>query len=250
MGEAGQSSISGSGLTAAPVPPYATARGKGKKMPDNTMSNETLQHLKQAVLEYNGTAARTWAEKSVEEGTDPLETLNVLTKAIRDVGEKFGRGELWLPDLIGASDAMLEATPVIQAEIDRRGVERQNMGTVVIGTVKGDIHNIGKSMVATLLTAEGFDVHDVGVDAPPEAFVDAIQEHSADILALSALMTTTAPQQRRVIEILVEKGLRDAVKVMVGGGGITEAFAESIGADGYDPTAPGAVRLARSFVGG
>jgi len=219
-------------------------------MLENNTSNDVLEHLKQAVLQYDGAAAREWAEKAVDAGIDPLDGLAALTEAIRSVGEGFGRGELWLPDLIGASDAMLEATPVIQAEIDRRGVERQKMGTVVIGTVKGDIHNIGKSMVATLLTAEGFDVYDVGVDAPPEAFINAIQEHGADILALSALMTTTAPQQRRVIEILEEKGLRDAVKVMVGGGGITEAFAESIGADGYDPTAPGAVRLARSFVSG
>jgi corrinoid protein of di/trimethylamine methyltransferase len=214
------------------------------------MSNETLQHLKQAVLEYNGAAARTWAERSVEEGIDPLDTLNALTEAIRQVGEQFGRGDLWLPDLIGASDAMLEATPIIQADIDRRGVERQNMGTVVIGTVKGDIHNIGKAMVATLLTAEGFEVYDVGVDASPEAFIEAIQDHEAQILALSALMTTTAPQQKRVIEMLEEEGLRDGVKVMVGGGGINDAFAESIGADGYDPTAPGAVRLARSFMDG
>lgn len=218
-------------------------------MLDKNMSNDILEHLKQAVLQYDGAAAREWAEKAVDAGIDPLDSLASLTDAIRTVGEDFGRGELWLPDLIGASDAMLEATPVIQAEIDRRGVERQNLGTIVIGTVKGDIHNIGKSMVATLLTAEGFEVHDVGVDAPPEVFVDAIQEHDAHILALSALMTTTAPQQKRVIEILEQKGLRDGVKVMVGGGGITEAFAERIGADGYDPTAPGAVRLALSFVG-
>ncbi len=214
------------------------------------MSKETLEHLKQAVLQYNGSAAQQWAKKAVEEGIDPLDSLAVLTRAIRQVGDAFGRGELWLPDLVGASDAMLEATPTIQADIDRRGVERQHRGTVVIGTVKGDIHNIGKSMVATLLTAEGFEVHDIGVDAPPEAFIEAIQEHDPQILALSALMTTTAPQQKRVIEMLREEGLRDGVKVMVGGGGITETFAESIGADGYDPTAPGAVRLARSFVEG
>jgi len=212
------------------------------------MSNDILEHLKQSVLAYDGKAARTWAEKAVEEGIDPLHALAALTEAIRHVGDQFGRGELWLPDLVGASDAMLEATPILQADVDRRGVERQNLGTVVIGTVKGDIHNIGKSMVATLLTAEGFEVHDIGVDATADAFVEAIQEHDAEILALSALMTTTAPQQRRVIEILEAEGLREGIKVMVGGGGITQAFAESIGADGYDPTAPGAVKLARSFV--
>jgi len=145
---------------------------------------------------------------------------------------------------------MLAATPALEQEIDRRGVEKQNLGTVVIGTVKGDIHNIGKSMVATLLTAEGFDVRDLGVDVPAATFVQAVRGHGAEVLALSALMTTTAPQLRKVIELLKAEGLRESTKVMVGGGGITGAFAESIEADGYDPTAPGAVRLAVSFVGG
>jgi len=213
------------------------------------MSNQILDNLKLSVLQYDVEAAQKWATEAVEQGTDPLEALAALTEAIREVGEQFGRGDLWLPDLVGASNAMLAATPALEDEIDQQGVEKQHLGTVVIGTVKGDIHNIGKSMVATLLTAEGFDVHDVGVDVTPETFVEAIREQDAQILALSALMTTTAPQQRKVIEILKEEGLRGTVKVMVGGGGITEAFAREIGADGYDPTAPGAVRLARSFIG-
>jgi len=212
------------------------------------MTNEILDNLKQSVLQYDGKAARQWAERAVEEQVDPLTALATLTEAIRQVGDRFGRGDLWLPDLVGASNAMMTATPALEEEIDRRGVERQNLGTVVIGTVKGDIHNIGKSMVATLLTAEGFDVHDVGVDVAAERFVEAVREQNAQILALSALMTTTAPQQRKVIEMLKEQGIRGTVKVIVGGGGITEGFAESIGADGYDPTAPGAVRLARSFI--
>jgi methanogenic corrinoid protein MtbC1 len=214
------------------------------------MSSEILDNLRRAVFDYDVEAAREWASRSVERGVDPLEALAVLTEAIRTVGEQFGRGELWLPDLVGASDAMLAATPVLEEEIDRRGVEKQKLGTVVIGTVKGDIHNIGKSMVATLLTAEGFDVHDLGVDVPAANFVQVVRRHGAGILALSALMTTTAPQLRKVIELLEAEGLRGSTQVMVGGGGITEAFAQSIGADGYHPTAPGAVRLAVSFVGG
>jgi corrinoid protein of di/trimethylamine methyltransferase len=212
------------------------------------MANQILDNLKQSVLQYDKEAAQKWAAEAVERDVDPLLALSALTGAIREVGERFGRGELWLPDLVGASDAMLAATPVLEEEIDRRGVEKQNLGTVVIGTVKGDIHNIGKSMVATLLTAEGFDVQDLGVDVPAATFVQAAREYDAQILALSALMTTTAPQLRKVIETLRGEGLRDSVKVMVGGGGITESFADSIGADGYDPTAPGAVRLARSFL--
>jgi methanogenic corrinoid protein MtbC1 len=212
------------------------------------MSNEILENLRQSVLEYDAEAARQCAAQAVEHGIDPLAALGVLTEAIREVGEQFGRGELWLPDLVGASDAMLAATPVLEEEIDRRGVEKRHLGTVVIGTVKGDIHNIGKSMVATLLTAEGFSVQDLGVDVSADVFVEAVREHDAGILALSALMTTTAPELTRVIAMLEAEGMRDGVKVMVGGGGITGPFAERIGADGYDPTAPGAVILARSFI--
>lgn len=212
------------------------------------MSEEILVGLRQAVLEYNSREAMIWAEKAVEQGLDPLSALDALTGAIRFVGDEFGRGELWLPDLVGASEAMLAATPIIEAEIARRGASRASLGTVVIGTVFGDLHNIGKAMVATLLTAEGFRVHDLGINVTAEQFVAAVQEYKADILAMSALMTTTIAQQVHVLEQLEEQGLRDKVKVMVGGGGVTQQFADSIGADGYEPTAPGAANLARKLM--
>lgn len=117
-----------------------------------------------------------------------------------------------------------------------------------MGTVFGDIHSIGKTMVCTLLSAEGFEVHDIGINMQADEFIRAISEHDAEILAMSALMTTTAPEMKKVIGHLKEKGLRDKVKVMVGGGTITEEFAVNIGADGYDPTAPGAVKVAKSLV--
>ena len=120
---------------------------------------------------------------------------------------------------------------------------------MVIGTVYGDIHSIGKTMVATLLQAEGFTVHDVGINVTAEQFVEAVRAHKPDVLAMSALMTMTSPEQRKVIENLKEQGLRDSVKIMVGGGAITQEFADTIGADGYDPTAPGAAKLARTLVG-
>lgn len=212
------------------------------------MSEVILVGLRQAVLEYNSREAMIWAEKAVEQGLDPLSALDALTGAIRFVGDEFGRGELWLPDLVGASEAMLAATPIIEAEIARRGASRASLGTVVIGTVFGDLHNIGKAMVATLLTAEGFRVHDLGINVTAEQFVAAVQEYKADILAMSALMTTTIAQQVHVLEQLEEQGLRDKVKVMVGGGGVTQQFADSIGADGYEPTAPGAANLARKLM--
>ena len=197
------------------------------------MAVETLENLKRVVVEYNSEGAASWARKAVEEKIDPIKALDALTEAIRQVGDGFGRGELWLPDLVGAADAMQAATPILEEELKKRGAKRETPGTVVAGTVFGDIHSIGISMVCTLLTAGGFEVHDLG----------------ANILAMSALLTMTAPEQRKVIDALKEKGIRGKVKVMVGGGAITADFAESIGADGYDPTAPGAVELARRLVG-
>jgi corrinoid protein of di/trimethylamine methyltransferase len=210
---------------------------------------EILASLHQAVLDYDSQAAASLARAAVEAGIAPLAALEALTEAIRVVGEGFGCGELWLPDLVGASEAMLAATPILEAEIARQGAVRDSLGTVVIGTVQGDLHNIGKAMVATLLTAEGFRVHDVGINVSADQFLQAIQRYKPDIVAMSALMTTTISQQRLVIERLHEAGLRDRIKVMVGGGGVTQQFADSIGADGYEPTAPGAAKLARRLLG-
>lgn len=213
------------------------------------MSIEVLENLKKAIMEYDSEGAANWARQAVEEKVDPVEALDAMTVAIRRVGNGFGRGEFWLPDLIGAADAMSAATPILEEEIKRRGARRESLGTVVIGTVYGDIHTIGKTMVATLLTANGFQVYDVGINVTAEKFVEAIKQYEPDMLAMSALMTMTASEQKKVIETLKKEGLRDKVKIMVGGGAITQEFADSIGADGYDPTAPGAVKLARKLVG-
>jgi len=213
------------------------------------MSTDVLEELKEAILTYNRERAASWARKAVQERIDPVEALDVMTVAIRQIGDGFGKGELWLPDLVGAAAAMTAAMPIIEEEIKRVGARRESVGTVVIGTVYGDIHTIGKTMVATLLTADGFAVNDLGINVTAESFVQGITENKADIVAMSALMTTTAPEQRKVIETLKKEGLRDNVKIMVGGGAITQDFADSIGADGYDPTAPGAVKLARRLVG-
>jgi len=213
------------------------------------MSDDILGKLKQAILDYDPDAATDWAKKSVEAGIKPTDTLAAMTEAIREIGEGFSSGDLFLPDLVGAADAMTAAVPIVQEEIKRTGATAVTTGTVVIGTVFGDIHTIGKTMVATLLQAEGFTVHDSGINVTAEQFVADVREHKPDILAMSALMTMTAPEQRKVVESLREQGLRDSVKIMVGGGAITQEFADSIGADGYDPTAPGAAKLARKLVG-
>lgn len=211
-------------------------------------SREIFENLKKAVMEYDREGAASWARKALEEKTDPLEALNALTEAIRKVGDAFGRGELWLPELVGAAEAMQAAIPILEVELKRTGAKREAIGTVVAGTVFGDIHSLGIAMVCTLLTTEGFEAHYLGVNITAEEFIKAVKDYKPDILAMSALLTTTAPEQRTVINALKEAGLRDQVKVMVGGSAITKEFAESIGADGYEATAVGAVKLARRLV--
>ena len=213
------------------------------------MNTEVLENLKKAIVECDSEEAVNLARRAIQEKIDPIKILAAMTAAIRQVGDGFGKGELWLPDLVGAADAMTSATPIIEKEIKRRGITRESSGTVVIGTVYGDIHTIGKTMVATLLTAGGFVVNDLGINVTSERFVEGIKKYKADILAMSALMTMTSPEQRKVIETLKKEGLRDKVKIIVGGGAITQEFADNIGADGYAPTAPGAVNLARRLIG-
>jgi corrinoid protein of di/trimethylamine methyltransferase len=209
----------------------------------------TLDDLSKAVVEYNGKGAAELAQRVLDEGLDPVAGLDAISAAMAVVGEGYSKGDLWLPDLVGAADASQAAMPILEEEIKRRGQETKSLGTVVLGTVSGDIHTIGKSMVGVLLVAQGFRVVDVGADVPAAQFVKAVRENDADILALSALLTTTAPQQGKVIDALKEAGLRDKVKIMVGGGAISQDFADSIGADGYGATAPGAVDLAKSLLG-
>jgi len=213
------------------------------------METEIFGNLKRAVIEYDHEGAESWARKAVEQKVDPIKALGALTEAIRQVGDGFEKGGLWLPELVGAADAMQGATHILEEELRRTGVEKKTIGTVVAGSVFGDIHSIGLSMVCTLLTAAGFDVHMLGVNIKAEQFIEAIKEHKANILAMSALLTLTASEQKRVIEALKKEGIRDKVKVMVGGGAINADFAKAVGADGYDPTAPGAVELARRLVG-
>jgi len=213
------------------------------------LSKDIFQNLKKAIIEYDTERAASLAKEVMEKKIDPMKALDAMTEGIRQVGDGFGRGELWLPDLVGAADAMSSAMPIIEEEIKRTGAKRVSLGTVIAGTVFGDIHSIGKTMVCTLLTAEGFEVHDLGVNIKAEEFLEATKKYNADILAMSALMTMTAPEQKKVIEYLKKEGLRVKVKIMVGGGAITEEFAKDVGADGYDPTAPGAVKLARRLIG-
>jgi corrinoid protein of di/trimethylamine methyltransferase len=209
------------------------------------MENQTLDKLKASVKTYDSAATEAVARDALQEGIEPLAILDALTESIREVGDAFGAGECFLPELVGAAEAMQSAMPILEAEIQQRGEKRQSAGRIVAGTVSGDIHNIGKTILCTLLTADGFEVVDLGIDVPVDRFIDAVRSHKPDLLAMSALLTITAQEQKKVIRALEAEGLREEIKIIVGGGAISENFAESIGADGYDATAPGGVKLAR-----
>jgi methanogenic corrinoid protein MtbC1 len=208
-----------------------------------------LYGLRQAVVDGNEHDATKWAMIAVKEEIDPIKTMDALTTGIQQVDKDFTCEKLALPDVVAASLAMKCAMPIIEDHIIRTGRRIDTLGTVVIGTVYGDIHDIGKTLVATFLTAASFKVIDLGVNIPAEQFVDAIKENTPNILAMSALMTTTAPEQAKVIKILREENIRDKVKVLSGGGATTREIAEEIGADGYEPTAQGVVNLAKELLG-
>jgi len=212
------------------------------------MKENIFKELHNALLNYDEALVKNLVEKSIKEGIDPLETISVLTNAITEIGDKFQREELWLPDLMLAAKTMETGMGPLQNEIKAKGIKRSSLGKVVIGTVFGDLHSIGKGMVSTLLSANGFEVIDLGINVDSKKFIDAIQQYNPDILAMSALLTTTAPEMERVIKAVNEAGIRNKIKIMVGGGSITQEFAERIGADGYEPTAVLAVSLAKKFL--
>ena len=210
---------------------------------------DMIQNLKDIVLNFDIDNAEAVAKAAINSGLDPVLAASALTDAIRDVGDRFGKGELYLPDLVCASEVLKKAFPIINEAIEAGGGSQSSLGKVVIGTVFGDIHSIGKGMVATLLYAAGFKVIDLGINVKSEDFLAAVKEHDADMLAMSALLTTTAMEQKKVIEGLKSAGLRDKVKVIVGGSPINQEFADSIGADGYGATAPEGVKIARRLMG-
>jgi 5-methyltetrahydrofolate--homocysteine methyltransferase len=214
------------------------------------MTEQLFSAMRQAVIDGDPAAATKLAEDALAAGVAPLDAIEQgFVPGLSWVGEQFGAGELFLPDMMLAARAMQRAVAVLEPEMQRRSTVRAAAGRVVIGTVKGDIHEIGKNLVGMMLSTQGFEVHDLGVDVAPERFVAAAREHDADIVGVSALLTTTMAGQRTVVEALAEAGLRPRVKVMVGGAPASAQWATEIGADGYSEDAIGAVALARTLLG-
>jgi corrinoid protein of di/trimethylamine methyltransferase len=211
------------------------------------MSQEILSKLAQAVIDGEPEDAEELAQQALDQGLDPLVCINEgLTPGMNRVGQLFESGEYFLPDLIIGGEAMKSALAVLEPALVG-GRERQVLGRVVLGTVEGDLHEIGKTLVATLLSANGFQVTDIGIDKSAADFVAAVKETRATIVGASALLTTTMPQQQKIVEALKEAGLRDRVKVMVGGAPVTAGWAEKVGADGYAEDAISAVALAKTL---
>lgn len=212
------------------------------------MSAELFQSMAQSIIDGDSDLAAELAQKALEAGIDPLEAINQgYVAGVNLVGNSFACGDAFLPELVMAGEAMKAAVSVLEPEMTRRGTQRQIFGKVVLATVEGDIHEIGKSLVGTMLSASGFQVFDLGVDAATAKIVAKAQEVNADIVALSALLTTTMVKQQEVIEALAAAGMPS--KVMVGGAPVTREWVARIGAHGYSEDAIGAVQVAKQLVG-
>jgi 5-methyltetrahydrofolate--homocysteine methyltransferase len=205
-----------------------------------------LTPLYDAILKGDGKTAIELTRRALDEGAGPMDLVNgAMVPAMDEVGRLFAAEEYFIPELLLAGRAMKGALELLRPLLAAGGI--QPIGAVVIGTVKGDLHDIGKNIVGSMLQGGGFQVLDLGVDVPPGKFIDAVRQSNAGIVALSALLTVTLPAMKTTIDAIREAGLRDKVKIMVGGAPVTAGYAEQIGADGYTATAVEAVALARTL---
>jgi 5-methyltetrahydrofolate--homocysteine methyltransferase len=207
-----------------------------------------LKNLYDAIMEGDATSAPALVNQALGQGLPAPQILNEgMIAAMEHVGKLFEEGEFFVPEMLIAARAMQAGLSVLKPHLAQAEVKAA--GRVVAGTVKGDLHDIGKNLVCMLLEGAGFEIIDLGTDVAPEKFVQVVQEGRADIMALSALLTTTMPNMKVTIEALKNAGVCNNVKVMIGGAPVTQAYADQIGADGYAPDASRAVALAKSLVG-
>ncbi len=209
--------------------------------------DDIQQKLYDAVLNGNAKASLALTEQAVASGADAQTILETaMIPAMDEVGRRFERNEYFVPELLIAARAMKAGVGVLRPLLAASGAK--SVGKVAIGTVMGDLHDVGKNLVAIMLEGGGFEVVDLGVDTSPQKFIDAVNQQGVQIVAMSALLTTTIPSMRNVIEKMKDAGVRDKVKVIVGGAPVTQEFADAIGADGYSDNASGAVTMARSLL--
>ncbi|OVE77520.1 methyltransferase [bacterium F16] len=206
-----------------------------------------LQNLYDAVLSGNLKLATATVEEALNEGLDAKMMVDTyMIPAMDEVGSRFERNEFFVPELLIAARAMKGALDILKPKLKESGAK--SAGTVAIGTVKGDLHDIGKNLVCSMLEGAGFEIIDLGVDVGPEKFVDAVQSQGAQVICLSALLTTTMPNMKTTIEALKDAGVREQVKVIIGGAPIPQQYADEIGADGYGDNANSAVTVTRQII--
>jgi len=209
--------------------------------------NQLYEKLSTTILEGDREKAPRLVQRGLTQGMTPRDLLDYgLVAGMNEVGVRFRRGDMFVPEVLMSADAMQAALELLRPYLSEAGVKLA--GKIVLGTVKGDLHDIGKNLVGMMCEGAGFEVINLGFNVPPEAFVTAIKEHQPDIVGMSALLTTTMRAMGQAIRAIEEAGLRDRVKIMVGGAPVDEEFAERIGADGYGSNGPSAAELARKFV--
>lgn len=214
------------------------------------MSEAMLEQLRDAIIGLDESAAKEIARNGLAEGVSPLEMIeHGIKAAMDDVGRRFSEEEVFLPELMLAANAADAAVGVIEPELLKSGETSKTMGKVLLATVAGDLHDIGKNILALLLKSSGFDVVDLGVDQANEKILDEARSNEVALIGLSALLTTTMPRMQEFVELLKDNGLRDRFKVVIGGAPVTQEFSDSIGADGYGADAAVGVELATRLLG-
>jgi corrinoid protein of di/trimethylamine methyltransferase len=212
----------------------------------NAVTTQVFQEMPQSIINGDSEISAKLAQQAIVQGIDPLEAISHgFVVGVNQVGEAFARGDAFLPELVMAGEAMKAAVAVLEPELTRRDTERKVLGKIILCTVEGDIHEIGKTLVGTMLSSAGFKVFDLDVDVPVMKVVEMAREVNADIVAMSALLTTTMIHQKDVIEALEDIGIRSKVKVLVGGAPVTKEWVNQIGADGYSEDAIGAINVAK-----
>jgi trimethylamine corrinoid protein len=209
---------------------------------------EILEKMKRAIIEGNKEEAVVLAKEALEKNIDLNEVLEKgYVPGIQRVGDLWEKGEYFLPELITSAECMKAAMNILQPELEKAQIQTQSKGKVIIGTVEGDIHDIGKNLVSSMLSANGFEVLDLGADVKLENFIEKAEEENADFICLSALLTTTMLGQKRVVELMKDKNLSGRIKVLVGGAPVNKKWADDIGADGYGENAMVAVKVAKKL---
>lgn len=215
-----------------------------------TQNHNLLEEISQAVVDLDDERVNRLTREALKAGIVPRLILEAgLRQGITMVGDSFSRGEVYLPELMLAAQAMQGAIEILKPEMAKEQTQTPNLGRVVMGTVAGDLHDLGKGLVISLLEMAGFEVIDLGIDVPSQKFVESVTQYRPDVIGMSALMSTTLRNQQKVMEALTEEGLRDRVKVIVGGAAVTSEWAKKIGADGYSDSATDAVGVVKTLLG-